>query len=200
MSKDDIRFAIIGIVGGIVLGFLVANWTTPSSTIAQKTDGNANQQPRSVNAPPEADLPPNHPPVNPGETVPAGPLPSGSEGAAGSARAASSPRSGESVSLPSLEPLPASSKEERAEKKYKNIQLFKGLPADRIESIMFAFKDSLGVECTYCHVKDQFEKDDKTAKQTARKMISLVRDANAKLGSPRVSCFTCHRGQPRPVE
>jgi hypothetical protein len=104
------------------------------------------------------------------------------------------------VSLPSLEPLPASSKEERAEKKYKNIQLFKGLPADRIESIMFAFKDSLGVECTYCHVKDQFEKDDKTAKQTARKMISLVRDANAKLGSPRVSCFTCHRGQPRPVE
>jgi len=94
----------------------------------------------------------------------------------------------------------ASSTELRAEKKYKNIQMFKGLPADRIESIMFAFKNSLGVECTYCHVKDQFEKDDKTMKQTARKMITIVRESNAKLGSARVSCFTCHRGQPRPAE
>jgi hypothetical protein len=65
---------------------------------------------------------------------------------------------------------------------------------------MFAFKASLGVDCTYCHIKDQFEKDDKPAKQTARKMIQLVRDTNAKLGSmTRVTCFTCHRGQTRPA-
>ena len=49
--------------------------------------------------------------------------------------------------------------------------------------IMFAFKSSLGVDCTYCHIKDQFEKDDKPPKQTARKMIQLVRDTNAKLGT-----------------
>ena len=107
---------------------------------------------------------------------------------------------GAGVELPSLDPLPASSKEERAEQKFKNIQSFKGLPAERVISIMSAFKASLGVECTYCHLKDQFEKDDKPTKQTARKMIALVRDINTKLGaSTRVTCFTCHRGQTRPV-
>ena len=66
--------------------------------------------------------------------------------------------------------------------------------------VMFAFKTSLGVDCTYCHIKDQFEKDDKAQKQTARKMIQLVRDTNAKLGTAtRVTCFTCHRGQTRPA-
>jgi hypothetical protein len=35
----------------------------------------------------------------------------------------------------------------------------------------------------------------------ARKMIGITRDANAKLGgAARVSCFTCHRGQPRPPQ
>jgi hypothetical protein len=103
--------------------------------------------------------------------------------------------------LPSLDPLPATSKEERAEQKYKNIQLLRGIPSERLLKVMFAFKSSLGVDCTYCHIKDQFEKDDKPQKQTARKMIQLVRDTNAKLGGPaRVTCFTCHRGQTRPAQ
>ena len=103
--------------------------------------------------------------------------------------------------LPSLDPLPAGSKEERAEQKYKNIQLLRGIPSDRLMKVMFAFKSSLGVDCTYCHIKDQFEKDDKPTKQTARKMIQLVRDTNGKLGTTgRVTCFTCHRGQTRPAQ
>ena len=107
---------------------------------------------------------------------------------------------GETTELPSLDPLPASSKEERAEQKYKNIQLLKGIPSERLTKIMFSFKASLGVDCTYCHIKDQFEKDDKPAKQVARKMIQLVRDTNTKLGSmTHVTCFTCHRGQTRPA-
>ncbi len=201
MSNDDIRFSIIGIALGLVLGFLIGNWSTPHEGTAQKS-GSTAEPSRSVNAPRESELPAGHPPITPGETVRAGPLPAGTESEIPGGAAASAPASaaGESVVLPSLDPLPASSRELRAEKKYKNIQMFKGLPADRIESIMFAFKNSLGVECTYCHVKDQFEKDDKTMKQTARKMISIVRDSNAKLGSARVSCFTCHRGQPRPAE
>ena len=201
MSNDDIRFSIIGVALGLVLGFLIGNWTTPHGGTAERT-ATTGETSRSVNAPRESELPAGHPPITPGETVRAGPLPAGTEGEIPSPATASAPASasGESVVLPSLDPLPASSSELRAEKKYKNIQMFKGLPADRIESIMFAFKNSLGVECTYCHVKDQFEKDDKTTKQTARKMISIVRDSNAKLGSARVSCFTCHRGQPRPAE
>jgi hypothetical protein len=94
--------------------------------------------------------------------------------------------------------MPASSKEERAEQKYKNIQILRGLPADRLPKIMNAFKGSLGVDCTYCHINNEFDKDDKPAKQVARKMIELVRDNNEKLGAGRVSCYTCHRGQPRP--
>jgi len=35
--------------------------------------------------------------------------------------------------------------EERAEQKYKNIQLLKGIPSDRLTKIMFAFKGSLGL-------------------------------------------------------
>ena len=201
MSNDDIRFSIIGVAFGLIFGFLIGNWTMPREGAPQQSS-NAAEASRSVNAPRDSTLPAGHPPITPGETVRAGPLPAGSEseGAGETTPSAPESASGESVSLPSLDPLPASSSELRAEKKYKNIQMFKGLPADRIESIMFAFKNSLGVECTYCHIKDQFEKDDKTTKQTARKMISLVRDSNAKLGAARVSCFTCHRGQPRPAE
>ena len=117
-----------------------------------------------------------------------------------SASSAPSAASSDEAQLPSLDPLPGSSREERAEQKYKNIQLLKGLPSDRLMNVMFAFKASLGVDCTYCHIKDQFEKDDKPPKQVARKMITLVRDTNGKLGgAARVTCFTCHRGQIRPA-
>ena len=52
----------------------------------------------------------------------------------------------------------------------------------------------------HSHYAGAFEKDDKPQKQTARKMIQLVRDTNAKLGgTARVTCFTCHRGQTRPA-
>ena len=200
MTKYDIRFIIIGRTAGLVLGFLVGNWTSPIGATAPHAANPREPAPASVNAPRDSELPAGHPEVKPGETIPAPPLPAGSEGGATGGAASSTAGSGETVSLPSLDPLPASSREERAEKKYKNIQMLKGLPADRIESIMFAFKNSLGVECTYCHIKDQFEKDDKPAKQTARKMIALTREANAKLSLPRISCFTCHRGHPRPEE
>jgi hypothetical protein len=185
MGKENVVYSLIGIGLGLVLGFLVGNWTTPSGGPADSA-ARAGTEPTSVNQPPTQELPPGHPPIEPGKTTPAGPLPGGRSGPT------------ELVVLPSLDPLPASNRAERAEKKYKNIQILKGLPADRIESIMFAFKDSLGVECTYCHIKDQFDKDDKPPKQMARKMIQLTRDTNAKLGSARVSCFTCHRGQPKP--
>src|SRR6185369_4313031 len=130
-------------------------------------------------------LPPGHPPIDTGQTIPAPPLAEGKPGASDAASSASptAGQTGSAAELPSLDPLPAGSKEERAEQKYKNIQLLKGIPSERLMKVMFAFKSSLGVDCTYCHIKDQFEKDDKPTKQTARKMIQLVRDTNAKLGS-----------------
>jgi hypothetical protein len=200
MNKDYIVYGIGGIVLGLVLGFYSANWFGPKPIPGAQAASTGAPKSTSVNNPSvgSQDLPPNHPPIDSGQTVPAPPLPdtSAASGAAPSPTAGA----GEPTQLPSLDPLPASSREERAEQKYKNIQMLKGLPADRLMSVMFAFKSSLGVDCTYCHIKDQFEKDDKPPKQVARKMITLVRDTNAKLGgAARVTCFTCHRGQTRPA-
>lgn len=195
MNKEYIVYGIGGIVLGLVLGFYSANWFGPKP-VPGAMAASTGEKSTSVNSPgpgvPGQELPPNHPPVDTGQTIPAPPLPA----SASSAASASS----DEAQLPSLDPLPGSSREERAEQKYKNIQLLKGLPSDRLMNVMFAFKASLGVDCTYCHIKDQFEKDDKPPKQVARKMITLVRDTNGKLGgAARVTCFTCHRGQIRPA-
>ncbi len=197
MKKQYVSYGILGIVLGLIIGFIVANWTYKSPSANQQPAGNTGSA--SVNTGgPTAELPPGHPPVDPANPTSAPPLPSESAADTEPGTSTASSQSG-SVELPSLDPLPAGNKEKRTEQEYKNIQLLKGLPADRLMPIMFAFKASLGVDCTHCHIKDQFEKDDKSAKQIARKMIKLVRDTNANLGSAgRVNCFTCHRGQPQP--
>ena len=89
--------------------------------------------------------------------------------------------------------------EKTAEQVYKNIQVFKGLPASQLDADMAFISGSLGVRCNYCHV-NPFEKDDKPTKQTARKMIRMVFDLNRGSfnGQGAVSCFTCHRGRPQP--
>lgn len=196
MKKEYVSYGIIGIVAGLVLGFIVGNLASSPGGAAPQAAAGAESKAASVNSSNSGQaLPPGHPPIDSGQTMPAPPLPSGA-----AAPASPAAQAGESTELPSLDPLASSSKEERAEQKYKNIQLLKGIPSERLMKVMFAFKTSLGVDCTYCHIKDQFEKDDKPQKQTARKMIQLVRDTNAKIGSAtRVTCFTCHRGQTRPA-
>src|SRR5712692_501955 len=203
MNKEYVSYGIIGVVAGLVLGFIVANWVGSDASEGQPISAGATgTNPTSVNSSNSGQaLPPGHPPIDSGQTIPAPPLPAGTSTAPDSASPSPMAQTGAVAELPSLDPLPASSKEERAEQKYKNIQLFRGIPSERLLKIMFAFKSSLGVDCTYCHIKDQFEKDDKPTKQTARKMIQLVRDTNAKLGgTARVTCFTCHRGQTRPAQ
>ena len=209
MRKEDLTFAVVGIAAGLVLGFLVANWTTSATTEGLVTK----DQSASVNGG-NPQLPPGHPDVGgqAGKTAqsePAGQLPPGHPDVAGggggqpgaaSTADAGQPNAGPAVDLPSLEPLPGGNKEERTEQKYKNIQILKGLPSDRLMSVMFAFRSSLGVDCTFCHVKDQWDKDDKENKQVARKMIKMVQTDNQQLGGiGRVTCYTCHKGQQRPA-
>src|SRR6185295_8731508 len=88
-----------------------------------------------------------------------------------------------------------------AEQKFKNIQIFKGLPATQLDPTMAFISGSLGVRCSYCHVPNQFEKDDKPTKLAARRMIQMVFDINkgSFSGQNAVSCYTCHRGKPIPV-
>ena len=89
--------------------------------------------------------------------------------------------------------------EKSAEQVYRNIQALKGVPASQLQQVMALFTGSLGVKCNYCHT-NPFEKDDKPAKQTARRMINMVFDLNRGSfgGRNAITCYTCHRGQPKP--
>jgi photosynthetic reaction center cytochrome c subunit len=88
----------------------------------------------------------------------------------------------------------------------------KVLPADtRVHgegSVMHDFRDALKVDCGYCHGGGKpFETDVNPRKDTARRMIQMVREINANFpgtgvfpaGNQAVTCYTCHRGDPHPV-
>ncbi len=87
-----------------------------------------------------------------------------------------------------------------AEEVFKNIQVFKGMPAPELMNAMRSFTRSLGVRCDFCHVEGAFDKDDKEEKQTARKMLLMARGINKDNfgGHMRVTCWTCHRGATEP--
>ena len=95
-----------------------------------------------------------------------------------------------------------------AEQVYKNIKLFKGMPAGRVLNIMNrGFSNSLGVSCSHCHVVGEYDREDKPTKQVARDMFAMVTTINETLlkeiknlksPNPTVNCSTCHNGRPRP--
>jgi len=66
---------------------------------------------------------------------------------------------------------------------------------------MRAFNAGLGVQCTYCHVQGDFASDENPKKETARMMITMAREINAKFadGKQHVTCYTCHRGATEPA-
>jgi photosynthetic reaction center cytochrome c subunit len=96
---------------------------------------------------------------------------------------------------------PATPAVKTAEQQFKNIQILKGIPADQLIPSMQYISASLGVDCEYCHVEDQMDKDDKKAKVAARKMITMMFEVNADNfdGERKVTCNTCHRGSPHPL-
>ena len=60
-----------------------------------------------------------------------------------------------------------------AQQAFKNVQVLNDVPADDLVPGMQFVAASLGVECDFCHVNRQMDKDDKKEKQTARKMIAM---------------------------
>ena len=101
----------------------------------------------------------------------------------------------------------AQQQDKPVEQTRKNIQVLKGLPDSQLFSVMNFMRGSLGVSCAYCHVytessnKWEWEKDDKPAKRTARRMIQMVFDINKANfnGAQPVTCYTCHRGAELPA-
>jgi hypothetical protein len=103
----------------------------------------------------------------------------------------------------------AAGQEPHREQQLKNLQFFpESTTHDEIVPPMREMTAALGAkECEYCHVSGRGELDDKVQKRTARVMLRLTADLNAKLdaelgpapgGKQRVGCVTCHRGEPIP--
>ncbi len=85
------------------------------------------------------------------------------------------------------------------EQVYKNIQVFKGVPASELIPAMEFMAASLKYECSSCHDSKDYSADTRT-KETARHMVLMQTDINAKNfnGRVQVTCMTCHRGSERP--
>ena len=92
---------------------------------------------------------------------------------------------------------------------FKNIKVLTDVPASRLLGIMnIGFGKSLGVSCTHCHTAGEWDREDKTQKQTARDMFKMVATINNELlknipnlkgPNAIVNCTTCHRGQVKPA-
>lgn len=91
--------------------------------------------------------------------------------------------------------------QKKAEEEYKNIQVFKGVPAKEILPAMQFMSASLGVDCDFCHEERNFAGEGKHEKQAARHMVEMTREINAKNfgGSNEVTCATCHNGKSHPA-
>ena len=93
-----------------------------------------------------------------------------------------------------------------AETVFKNIQVLKGIPVDEFMDTMGMFSAALGYDCASCH-SPEIHSDRAAfaittpAMQRARMMVLMVNGINRQNfgGEPRVSCFTCHRGEAQPA-
>ena len=104
-----------------------------------------------------------------------------------------------------LEKAIAGRENEPAEKVFKNIKMLKGMPAIRLLRLMEkGFSPALGVKCTFCHVKGEWDSDEKPEKETARKMMKMVGKIREELKNivdekATINCYTCHRGDVEPA-
>jgi photosynthetic reaction center cytochrome c subunit len=99
------------------------------------------------------------------------------------------------------EQKPGSDAPKTAAQQFKNIQVLKDIPAEQLIPTMQFISASLGVECEFCHVERQMDKDDKKEKGFAREMMKMEFeiDKGHFKGELEVTCYTCHRGSAHPV-
>jgi hypothetical protein len=87
-----------------------------------------------------------------------------------------------------------------AEQVFKNIVIFKGKTAGEVLGAMRFINVALGVNCEFCHVHEDFSKDDKAPKLMARSMYYMTQKINNQdFSVPTVTCYTCHNGHQRPL-
>jgi photosynthetic reaction center cytochrome c subunit len=86
------------------------------------------------------------------------------------------------------------------EQVFKDIQVFKGVPASDLIPAMEFMAASLKVTCTGCHTANDYAANTR-AKDDARKMVLMQRDINEKWfnGKLEVTCMSCHNGKDHPA-
>lgn len=109
------------------------------------------------------------------------------------------------TTLAELGAAPVAPQDKPVEQLRKNIKVLTGLPDSQLIPVMNFIAASLGRRCNFCHITDKgrdgYALDDKPEKNTAREMMKMVIDLHKQKfpGANEISCFTCHRGQTRPV-
>ena len=85
---------------------------------------------------------------------------------------------------------------------FKNVKLLGAVTALRFMAGMDSMQANLGAKCSLCHATEHFNLDAKPEKLRARQMIQMAFEVDRDYfrGNPRVSCFTCHRGQSEPAK
>ena len=102
--------------------------------------------------------------------------------------------------------------------KFTNLQVLpKDIPRAELVAMMRGFSQQTGSRCSTCHLGEEgkdlstydFASDARPEKATARKMILMTRAINGPLlegvgttavaGASRVTCYTCHRGEKKPL-
>jgi outer membrane lipoprotein-sorting protein len=87
---------------------------------------------------------------------------------------------------------------------FKAVQILRGIPVDEFMDTMGMFSASLGLDCVSCHDPGIVNRDlfavTTPRIQRARQMMLMTNAINSAnfAGAPRISCFTCHRGQISP--
>jgi hypothetical protein len=90
-----------------------------------------------------------------------------------------------------------------AEQAFKNVRVLRGIPVKEFMDTMGFFAASLALNCSDCHTGGGDWASyalDTPRKQTTLRMILMVNALNRAnfAGAPVVTCYTCHRGSPRP--
>ena len=94
-----------------------------------------------------------------------------------------------------------------AENVYLNVQVLKGIPVDRFNDTMGMFSAALLLDCVGCH-DPKITSDTRAFAvatpriQRARQMVVMMNTINRMFfgGQQRVTCFTCHGGDPQPEQ
>lgn len=97
---------------------------------------------------------------------------------------------------------------------WENLQVLPdSLSRDELIGVMRTFTDALGVRCDHCHAREGgdlvFPSDANPHKEVARGMMRMTWQINEEIlpaidglheaEGLRVTCVTCHRGEPRPA-